>query len=91
MSNSQSRWMRLLAVGAGIVATTALGATLGFYLAFVRDLPELESVDDYRPALASQVTDRNGALIGEFYEERRQLTPYSEIPDHVVRAFVARP
>ena len=81
--------MRLFVVAAGLLTVTGLGASLGFYLAFVRDLPDLRSVDDYRPPLGSHVLDRNGKPIGEFYVERRQLVPYERIPDHVVRAFVA--
>lgn len=72
-----------------LLVMASLGAALGFYLAFVRDLPVLRSVADYRPPLASRVYDRHDRLIGEFYVERRSLTPYEEIPDHVVRAFVA--
>ena len=71
----QSGWMRLLAVGTGLAAVTLAGAALGFYLAFVRDLPDLRSVDDYRPPVTSRVTDRSGRLIGEFFAERRRLTP----------------
>ncbi len=89
MPRTRSRWLRWFAVLAGLAAVTVVGAALGFYLAFVRDLPELRSVADYRPPLSTRVLDRNGVLIGEFATERRQLTPIEEIPDHVVRAFVA--
>jgi penicillin-binding protein 1A len=74
----------------GLLALVAgLGAALGFYLAFLRDLPDLRSVADYRPPLASRVYDRDGHLIGEFYVERRRLTPFEAVPEYVVRAFVA--
>ena len=53
------------------------------------DLPDLRALDGYRPALTSRVYDRRGALIGEFYEERRELTPMAEIPKLVVNAFLA--
>ena len=81
--------MRILLAAAGLLAMAGIGAAIGFYFAFFRDLPDLRSVEDYRPPLASSVYDRNGRLIGEFYVERRQLTPLEEMPDHVVRAFVA--
>jgi len=89
MALTRSRFVRLLFTASGLVVIAGIGAALGFYLAFVRDLPDLDSVDDYDPPLASRVLDRNGAPIGEFYVERRRITPYAEIPDHVVRAFVA--
>jgi penicillin-binding protein 1A len=83
------RGLGLLLAAGGLAAAGALVGWLGFYLAFVRDLPDLRSVSDYRPPLASRVYDRNGQLIGEFFTERRRLTPLSDVPSHVVDAFVA--
>jgi penicillin-binding protein 1A len=89
MAHPKRRLIRVL-VALGLFALAAgLGAALGFYLAFLRDLPDLRNVADYRPPLASRVYDRGGHLIGEFYVERRRLTPYEAVPEHAVRAFVA--
>jgi len=85
----RSRLVRWLAWAGGLLGLGALAAGLGFYLAFVRDLPDIRSVEDYRPPLASVVYDRNGERIGEFFNERRRLVTLDEIPQHVVRAFVA--
>jgi len=89
MALTRSRPVRLLLAVAGFAVLAGIAAAVGFYLAFVRDLPDLHSVNDYQPPLASRVLDRKGALIGEFFVERRQITPYEAIPDHVVRAFIA--
>jgi penicillin-binding protein 1A len=43
-------------------------------------LPKLITVKDYEPLLVSQVYDRNGKKIGEFFRERRTLVPYDKIP-----------
>ena len=88
-SSGRSRWMRWL-IGAGaLFGVLGIAAMVGFYLAFVRDLPDIDSVEDYQPPLASLVLDRDGRRIGEFYNERRRLVPLTEVPQHVVRAFVA--
>jgi penicillin-binding protein 1A len=76
-----------IALGA-LAALTGLGAA-ALWVRITSDLPDLRSLDDYRPPLTSRVYDRHGALIGEFYEERRQLTPMDEIPKLVVNAFLA--
>ncbi len=81
--------LKLLLAGLGLLVLAGAGAGVGFYLAFVRDLPDLDSLADYQPPLTTRVLDREGRLIGEFFRERRQLTPLEEVPDHVVRAFVA--
>jgi penicillin-binding protein 1A len=81
--------LRILLASAGLLALAGAGAGVGFYLAFVRDLPRLRSLEDYSPPLASHVFDRNGRPIAAFYRERRRLVRLDEVPDHVVRAFVA--
>ena len=89
MSFFRSRaWRFLLALG--VVALLG-GAASGywFYDRFLRDLPDLRRIEDYRPALTSVVLDREGRLVGEFYEEQRRLVPIGEIPRHVQLAFVA--
>lgn len=62
---------------------------LGFHATFLRDLPDFRAPEDYEPYLTSVVYDRNGLPIGEYFEERRRLVPYDEIPEHVIQAFVA--
>ena len=64
MSFGKSRGMKLLLVLFGLTVIGGLGAAAGIYFAFVRDLPELRTLEDYRPPLASTVYDRNGAPIG---------------------------
>ena len=75
----------MLVVG---TAGAAIGG-LAIYLWLVRDLPDFHSLDDYDPPVVSEVYDRNGHLIGEFYTEKRRLVPIDEIPRHVQLAFVA--
>jgi penicillin-binding protein 1A len=75
----------------GLVAICILGfATIYFaYTTIKKSLPEIIKLEDYKPLLVSSVFDRNGKKIGEFFRERRQLIPYKEIPEHVVKAFLA--
>ncbi|HPG25476.1 MAG TPA: PBP1A family penicillin-binding protein, partial [Myxococcota bacterium] len=67
----------------------AAAGVLAIYLTLVRDLPDFQSLDDYRPPVVSEVFDRNGKLIGEFYTEKRRLVPIDRMPEHVRYAFVA--
>lgn len=52
-------------------------------------LPKLITMKDYEPLLVSQVYDRKGKKIGEFFRERRTLVPYQKIPKNLVNAFLA--
>ncbi|MGH7336458.1 MAG: transglycosylase domain-containing protein, partial [Myxococcota bacterium] len=73
----------------GLLAGLGVGGTAAFYALFLRNLPDPHSIADYRPRLVTTVADRNGKPIGEYFEERRRLTQFSEIPEHVVDAFVS--
>jgi penicillin-binding protein 1A len=59
------------------------------YRSVSSNLPKLITVKDYEPLLVSQVYDRNGKKIGEFFRERRTLVPYEKIPKELVQAFLA--
>lgn len=89
MQRRRSHTGRIL-VALGLLA--GLGGAAGWlaiYSMFLRDLPDLRSLRDYRPLLTSRVLDRQGRLIGEFYDERRSLVSLEQVPRHVVLAFVA--
>ena len=66
--------------------------TAGLYIAYLsvkKTLPEIIKIEDYQPLMVSQVFDRNGKKIGEFYRERRVVIPYKEMPEHVIKSFLA--
>jgi penicillin-binding protein 1A len=67
-------------------------AVFGVYLVIqsvYSSLPQLITVKDYEPLLVSQVYDRNGKKIGEFFREKRTLVTYDKIPKNLVNAFLA--
>lgn len=59
------------------------------YVTYLRDLPDLRTVEDYQPPLTSRVLDHRGVLIGRFSTERRVIVPLGSLPSHTGMAFVA--
>ena len=53
------------------------------------NLPDISELSDYRPKLPLRVFSADGLLIGEFGEERRNLTPIDEIPKVMKDAVLA--
>lgn len=53
------------------------------------NLPEISGLTDYRPKLPLRVYSADGALLGEFGEERRQFTPIAQIPKLMQEAVLA--
>jgi len=53
------------------------------------NLPDISDLSDYRPKLPLRVFSTEGDLIGEFGEERRNLTPIKDIPKVMTDAVLA--
>ena len=69
---------------------SALGLMLGIGLAMAYpNLPDVAELADYRPKLPLRIYARGGELLGEFGEERRNLTPFEDIPPVMVNAVLA--
>jgi penicillin-binding protein 1A len=76
--------------GLGLAGGLALLLTIGVALAMAYpNLPDVSDLADYRPKLPLRVYSSEGALLGEFGEERRNLTPIREIPTVVKDAVLA--
>src|SRR3954463_9872229 len=53
------------------------------------NLPDISDLSDYRPKLPLRIYSSDGVLIGEFGEERRNLTPIDQIPKVMKDAVLA--
>lgn len=72
-------------------ALLAAGVTIGGVALAVAypNLPDISDLSDYRPKLPLRVYSAEGILLGEFGEERRNLTPIGEIPAVMKNAVLA--
>ncbi len=66
---------------------------IGFFIGYVfwifSELPDVKSLERYRPFEASIVYSSDGQVLTEFFYERRKFVPHHEIPDIVKKAFIA--
>ena len=72
-----------------LVLSAAAGAGFLLYTQILHELPDVSKLKDYRPSLITTVYADNDEVAGKFYIERRILLPFSEIPDILVKAFIA--
>ena len=81
----------LLLIFTGVAGLFAAGAlTVGLILTMAYPkLPELDAITDYRPKVPLRIFSADGVLIGEFGEERRNLTHIKDIPDIMKKAVLA--
>ncbi|MDD2180667.1 penicillin-binding protein 1A [Acidovorax sp. D2M1] len=87
------RWLvRITLWITGLAAAAAVGLALTIAVALsvaYPNLPDISDLADYRPKLPLRVYSAEGALLGEFGEERRNLTPIAEIPQVMKDAVLA--
>lgn len=79
---------KLIAIGVGLVLFGIAGGA-ALLVAVNSSLPKMITVQDYQPLLVSEVYDRDGNKIGEFFREKRMLVPYDQIPKKLVEAFIS--
>lgn len=71
-----------------LVLFGALG--LGVYIwMLTRDLPSVEALRDYHPAVTTRVYAGNGTVLGEYARERRIFVPIEFVPKLVIDAFTS--
>jgi penicillin-binding protein 1A len=79
----KARVLQVILWGTGIALAAAASVALAVAIALAvayPNLPDISDLSDYRPKLPLRIYTADGALIGEFGEERRNLTPIGEIP-----------
>ena len=72
-----------------LLALLGCAGIAGIYYYFSQELPKINTLNDYHPATVTSVFSDDGRKIGEFYKERRIVIPLSEMPENLIRAFVA--
>jgi len=84
-----SRWWHYaLAVGLGLAVVGSALAGLAAALIYPK-LPPLEALTDYKPKQPLRVYSADGALIGEFGEERRAFIAIDKVPEKMKQAIIA--
>lgn len=82
------RWILPTLIGVSFVLLPALLLAFAVTLVYPT-LPSLESLTDYHPNIPLRIYSAEGALIGEFGEERRAFVKIEEVPDQMKKAILA--
>src|SRR5205823_8347747 len=86
------RWKVLLR-RAGWVASAlvilGIVAVIGGYIYISREIPTFDSVRDYHPFVGTKVVAADGAVIAQFYRERRTVVKLTQVPRVLVNAVIS--
>ena len=72
-----------------IAGGLAVGGAAAVAWHMTTGLPSLGGLRDYQPSLITKVKADNRQVIGQFYVERRILTPLRDVPQHLINAVIA--
>lgn len=73
-----------------IITFTGLisGATAGAFLSLTHDLPQIQSLENYKPSAITRVYSADQILLDEIFIEKRDPVPISQIPRQLVTALL---
>ena len=72
-----------------ILLTVGIGIAAGTFLAFMRDLPDLSSLDKYRTPLVTNLYSDDDEVFASFSEQKRIPIPLHKIPQDLKNAIIA--
>jgi penicillin-binding protein 1A len=73
-----------------IVAGAIVGGTIGgVLLALLRDLPQIQSLESFKPAAVTRIYSADKELLAELYTEKRIPVPLKVIPKYLKLAIIA--
>ncbi len=78
----------------GIILLVLLGIFLmivGYrtYRVYQEDLPSFTSLHNIEPSLKTRIYSSDGTLLQDFYSENRVITPYKQMPRHLIDMLMA--
>lgn len=87
-----SKYLKILKwlVMAGLAIGLVLAVLIFVYIVRVtKDLPSVDTLAEYKPAIMSRVHAGDGKLISEFSTQARVFVPVETIPTNLQRAFIS--
>jgi penicillin-binding protein 1A len=87
-SSSKKFFATTFKIIGGFILSCLFISGIAFALAYP-NLPPLDAITSYQPKMPLRIFSADGALIGEFGEERRNVVPLNEIPDIMKKAVLA--
>jgi penicillin-binding protein 1A len=72
-----------------VLVFVGIGSAFGILLGYEYNLPQIQSLEDYRPDVITDVYSDDNKVIGEFAIERRIVVSYEDIPPYLQLAILA--
>jgi penicillin-binding protein 1A len=81
-----AKWSFWIVLGLMMVGA---GAAFGLYSYIGKGLPKITTLKDYRPPIITTFYSDDNRKIAEFFDERRIIVPFEDIPEKLKQAFIS--
>ena len=88
-SNSQYINKKNVAILLFLAGAVFFGVLAGAFLALTHDLPQILSLETYRPSSVTRIYSSDNVLLAELFVEKRDPVPLNAIPDDLKKALIA--
>jgi len=66
-----------------------LGVFGGYFISTLYNLPHIDQLEKYQPSTITRIYSDEGEVLAEFFQERREVVPLSQISPHLQEAFIS--
>jgi len=67
----------------------ALGIFGGYFISTLYSLPHIDQLEKYQPGTITRIYSDDGEVLAEFFQERREVVPLSQISPYLQEAFIS--
>ncbi len=72
-----------------ILTSVLIGGGIGFVAFSAWDLPQVQTLEEYRPSITSRVYSDDNKLLAEFFLENRTPVALEDVPEMLTKALIA--
>lgn len=72
-----------------VLTAVLIGGAAGFVIFSVWDLPEIQTLEEYKPSITSRVYSDDNKLLAEFFLENRTPVALENVPEMLIKALIA--
>ena len=72
-----------------LLSAVLIGVTAGGFYAFLHDLPEIRSLNTFRPSSITRIYSSDNVILSELFTEKRDPVALSQMPDLLIKALIA--
>ena len=81
-------WKKKAGVILFLIFGALLGVIAGAFMALTHDLPEIRSLETYRPSAVTRIYSSDGVILSELFMEKRDPVLLKNIPDYLKLALI---